>query len=797
MKFLIVVSTFLFLAGQAFCAPKLKYISPAGGQCGTEVEVTFFGDYVQDTKEVVFYEPGIKLVKIVERKKNVLKTVLKLEKNCRLGQHMVRLLGKDQFSNASVFSVSQFPSKKEKEDNGSFEAAEEVSMNVTVDGVINNEDIDYFKVSLKKGQTLNAEVEANRLAYGFMDLHLSVFNAEKFLVVDNDDTTLLRQDPYLSYKAEKDGIHYIAIRSSEYNGHGNARYRLHIGSFLRPDGVYPAGGKPGESTEVSFILADGSFHKQMITVPQEEGIHKIYAEKNGIKTPSFIPFQVSKLNPVKETPNNNEKKNIKDVHPYPVVFDGVIEKEGDVDWFAFHAEKNANISVQVHARALRSPLDSLLEVYSSKGRLIKRQDDSPGPDSIINFKATEKGPHYIRIHDHLKGGSPAYIYRISVTNRAQFVNIELPSTTDRREDDQALSIPRGGKKFRVFNINRSGTKGMDQIQFKGLPPGVTAKVVKYSENNSRVPVIFSAAENVPEKTFKVHPEIKSGNNLSGKFKQTIRMNYGQNNRTYYNRNMKELTLGVAEKAPFKVRIEKNNLPLPRYGYHDVKIHIDRAKGFSGDVRIRLAYKPGGISGIDQITVKKDQSSINYRINAAGNAPIGDWPVIFTATSYFAGMKVEESAEDYTLKIMPHFTTAKMTIQSFKQGESGKLEVTLQNVTPFEGQATAKMMGLVNGVTANEVKFDKNSKTISFDVKVDPKTRKGQHKNMFVSLQIPWSGKSLGQNIYTGGVLRVDPPAQNKKPVVAKKTPSKPAAAPQKKLSRLEELRLLKKQGAQK
>ena len=83
------------------------------------------------------------------------------------------------------------------------------------------------------------------------------------------------------------------------------------------------------------------------------------------------------------------------------------------------------------------------------------------------------------------------------------------------------------------------------------------------------------------------------------------------------------------------------------------------------------------------------------------------------------------------------------------------------------------------------------------LEVKDKARLGEHKNMFLSMTIPYKGKHLPQNVATGGVIRVDQPV---KKAVVKADPKKPTAkkAPSpRKLSRLEQLRLLKEQGAKK
>lgn len=793
MKTSVLMTGLLLFAMQALATPSLKYVIPAGGQRGQEVEVTFTGSSLQEVQDIVFYDKGLELVKILKKEGSKVTALIRIHKDCKLGPQLLRLFGKDQFSNARFFSVGQFPERNEKENNGDRESAEEAVKNTTVNGILQNEDIDYFKIKLKKDEVLNLEVEAQRLGYGFFDPHISLINEEGFLVKDVDDSVLLQQDPILTYKAEKEGTYFIAVRSSDYQGHANARYRLHIGDFPRPYAVFPAGGQPGSEKEVSLIFDNGETVKQKIKFPAQGDTFHFYPQLNGKTSPSFIPLQISALKSYEEKQPNDEKKDIKDSPQMPLVFDGIIEKAGDVDWFSFTAKKGSDISVIVDARSLRSPLDSLLEVYTDKGKLIKRQDDSPGPDASINFKADTDGSYYIRILDHLKNGGPDYTYRISVIERPRSVSLDRPSQDGRQRDekDQALTIAKGTKRFCLLNVKRDRVSGSDTVSFEKMPAGVTAKVIKYQKNAGSIPVILEAKADVKEQFFFAEPKIKVESGQSGGFTQFLPINYsgGGNGGTYIMHRLDNMTLGVADKAPYKIRIENNPLPLPKYGFHDVTIHIDRENGFDAEVDVRLEYRQDGLSGLDRIKVKKDQKSITYRINAAGNAPEGDWPVIFTAKAGFKG-RTYDICEEYTLKVIPNFINAKMDLQSFRQGDQGvSIEVSLEQLNAFEGTAKVRMHGLENGLKTNEVSIDKNSKTVVFKLDVDPKTRRGTHKNMFISVEVPYAGKTLAQNLYTNGQIRIDPPQQNKAVAVKSKDPKQP----EKKLSRLEQLRLEKQQ----
>ena len=49
----------------------------------------------------------------------------------------------------------------------------------------------------------------------------------------------------------------------------------------------------------------------------------------------------------------------------PVIVDGRIDRPGDIDYFVFSAKKDDKLVMQVQARRLGSPMDSVLTLYDA------------------------------------------------------------------------------------------------------------------------------------------------------------------------------------------------------------------------------------------------------------------------------------------------------------------------------------------------------------------------------------------------------------------------------------------------
>ena len=79
-------------------------------------------------------------------------------------------------------------------------------------------------------------------------------------------------------------------------------------------------------------------------------------------------MRISEFPNVLEVEPNNEiaKSTPTNLEP-PFALNGIIEEKGDVDFFKFSAKKGQPLDVAVFARRLRSPLDSVIDIYDAKG----------------------------------------------------------------------------------------------------------------------------------------------------------------------------------------------------------------------------------------------------------------------------------------------------------------------------------------------------------------------------------------------------------------------------------------------
>ena len=801
-----------FVAMMMLCAPAalaaspdLRSVNPPGGQRGTEVELDLRGLRLEKAQELYFYEPGIEVVKITPDEKSPDRRVLvtvKIAPDARLGQYHLRLRTATGLTNLHTFWVGHLPIIQEKEPNTDFDKPQAIEPGHTIQGVIENEDIDYFVIDAKKGQRITMEAEAIRLGRVLFDPALAILKTNRFELTSADDTTLLSQDCYVSAIAPEDGKYILAIRDSSYTGNGSFVYRLHIGDMPRPTAVYPPGGQAGQSVDFQF-LGDptGTFAMNVKLPEQPVEMFDLYAVQDGKMAPSPNPIRVSAFpNVLEAEPNNDGGKATAHSGGLPVAFNGIIESAGDVDLFRFTAKKGESPRVRVFARTLGSPLDPVLEVLDAKGKAMKANDDSSGnlDSSVDDWSAPEDGEYLIRIKDQLGKGGHDYVYRIELDFPTPSLRFSIPEVgRDDTQTRQWIAVPKGNRWVSLFRASRGGVGGELEMIAKDMPAGITMHAPKMASNVNDIPIIFEAAADAPiaGKLIDLQGKPTDGKRQNakyeGRYAQRVMLVSGPPNRTpYYTSEVERIAAAVIEEAPFHVRLETPKTPILQSGAMNLKVVVDRKEGYDEEINVQLPFRPPGISARSQVTISKGKNEAEYPINANGNAAVGEWDIAVAAYGTVDGGQMWVASELTKMSVAPAVLRGSIQMAVTEQGSAIPMLVKLDQKEEFEGTAKLVLLGLPNKAAAEPVDITKETKEVTFQVTTDAVTPVGQHKSLLVQLELPKNGDTMIQTVAGGGVLRVDKPRPA--PVAKaddKKDEKKPAAANAKPLSRLEALRI--------
>src|SRR5437870_1611616 len=556
-------------------SPALSSITPRGGQRGTEAVIDFNGARLTDAKEVFLYYPGITVTKLQVVNDALVKATIKIAPDCRLGEHTMRLRTASGITELMSFYVGALPQIAKKEPNNEFTAPQKIPLNVTVQGVIQTEDVDYLAFEAKKGQRVTAEIEAMRLGTTMFDPYIAILDSKRFELAASDDSPLLGQDGACSVIIPADGTYVVQVRESAYGGNGACMYRLHVGTFPRPTAVVPAGGQMGEEVEVRFLGDPAGEFKQKFKLPatyQEK--FGIFAQDAGGIAPSPNYIRLSEYpNVIEVEPNHTHAQATPAV--LPCALNGVIAKPGETDCFRFKCKKGETYDVHCYARRLGSPLDSVMVLSVFNGGALVANDDAVGPDSYFRFTAPEDKEYVLSVTDHLGKGGPNYFYRVEFTPVESRVTTSIPKVALYSQERQTIVVPRGNRYATLVQAGRANFGGELVIGANGMPKGIALQSENMQANLDVVPVVFEAAADAPvagNLVDLVARHADPAQKIQSAFNQNVELIVsGPGQSVYWTYNASRAAVAVIEEMPFKINIVEPKVPLVQNGSMNLKV----------------------------------------------------------------------------------------------------------------------------------------------------------------------------------------------------------------------------------
>jgi hypothetical protein len=781
-------------------SPSLGAVTPHGGQRGTELPVVLSGGRLSDAKEILFYYPGITTAKLEVVNDGQVKAVLKIAADCRLGEHALRLRTASGISDLRTFYVGALPGVDEVEPNGDFQHPQKVALNVTISGVVQGEDVDYYSFEAKKGDRVTAEIEGMRLGHTVFDPAVAILNQARFELAFSDDSPLLAQDAVASVLIPEDGTYLVQVREGAYGGNDACVYRLHLGGFPRPLAVLPAGGRPGEELEVTFLGdVKGEIRKKVKLPDSPAASFGLFAEDPGGIAPSANPFRLFAYpNVLEKEPNDRPEEATR--AEVPCALNGVIGSAGDRDLFRFSAKKGQTFEVQLYGRRLRSPLDSVMTLSIAGGGVLASNDDAVGPDSYFRFTAPEDKEYLLEIRDHLGKGGPTYTYRVEVAPVEPRLSVSIPKVALYSQERQAIAVCRGNRSATLLAASRADFGGDLTIAAEGLPAGVGLVTDKVAADVDQVPAVFEAAPGAPLSgglaKMLVRP-VDPAAKVAGGFSQVVELTYGSPGQSvYWRHQVDRVAVAVTEEAPFKIAIVEPKVPLVQNGSMNLKVVAERKEGFKAAIAVQMVYNPPGVGSAGGVSIPEGQNEALIPINANSGAPPRPWKIAVSGTATVGNGPVWVSSQLATLVIAPPYVSFQMERSAVEQGKETEVFAKVEHHTPFQGAAKVRLLGLPPRVSAPEMEITRETKDLAFKVKAEPASPPGQHKTLFCQLVIVENGEPIVHSV-GGTELRIDvplPPKPNAAPPpapppAAAKKPEEPKPPVERRLTRLEKLRL--------
>ncbi len=457
---------------------------------------------------------------------------------------------------------------------------------VLLNGQIMPGDVDRFCFRASKDQRLVMEAQARSLipyladaVPGWFQATLALYDANGKEVAFADDYQF-NPDPVLFFEIPENGDYELEIRDAIYRGREDFVYRIAVSE--RPD----------------FKLQVSHFELKT-ALPQCDEL-----EAN-------------------DTIENAQRIDL------PKIVTGRIDRPGDVDVFGFAARAGDKVAVEVYARRLNSPLDSLLQLTDASGKVLKWNDDyvleseylykdtqgllTHHADSYLVAELPREGQYYVRLADSQHHGGQAYGYRLRVAEaQGDFELCVTPS---------ALSVRAGGIiPLTAYALRKDGFDGEIEVALRDAPTGFRLNGARIPAGCDKVRMTLTVPAQAPAEP--VALELEGLAQVGGQTINRRAVPADDVMQAFLYRHLvpaRELLVHVQQArwgAPPVELVGESPVRIPVGGSAEVQLRAGKRASFK-DVLLQLNAPPDGVS-LHDVRVVPD--GLVFRLEADKNMP---------------------------------------------------------------------------------------------------------------------------------------------------------------------------------
>jgi hypothetical protein len=449
------------------------------------------------------------------------------------GDRELRLVTAGGLTNPIVFQVGLLPETREMEPNNGGTSRqtirlqgfadipdiEPLALPVTINGQIMPGDVDRFRIRAKQGQQLVFHAAARSLipyladaVPGWFQAVLTLYDEQGTEIAFADDYRF-HPDPVLVCAIPKDGVYTLEIRDSIYRGRDDFVYRIAAGQLPFITQIFPLGGAEGVPTSATMEGWNLPASKLMLdTRPADTLRQTAYQDKT--QRSNSVVYAVDTLPESDEVEPNNTVEKAQRIS-LPRIINGRILSAGDIDVYRVTGRAGDSIVIDVLARRLNSPLDSLIRLTDAAGTVLQWNDDhvvsdnhlykditgvqTHHADSWLTATLPKDGEYYITLTDSQGRGGQAFGYRLRVSApRPDFSLRMTPSS---------LSPFAGAKtEFSVHVLRHDGFTGEIEIVLNDAPRGFTLSGGPIAADSDHARLTLTAPRQAPNQPVTLHLE---------------------------------------------------------------------------------------------------------------------------------------------------------------------------------------------------------------------------------------------------------------------------------------------------
>ncbi len=653
------------------------------------------------------------------------------------------------------------------------------------------------------------------------DLSVQILDEQGKLLARNDDSMLHVQDPIISTLAPRDGDYIVRIQQSvpldsqvNYLAHIGTFVRPLVA--FPPGG--PAG-QPlrllGDPAGEILVAAGGS---PAVSEPADAGHRRAACATD---SPSPLPFRFSSLPNVIEnnvaaggSPAVSSTASLEEEHrraacaTLPAAFNGIIAKPFEEDVYRLTVKKGDRYTVEVFARSVGSPLDAKVWIRHAGSQTIEIEgDDTPIANSRFYsasgsiqrkeqldpsfvWEPKDDGEYLLGVTDMRGLGDALSVYRVEIEPVHDSINTYLfARVIDSMQCPRLTTptVPRGNRWTVTFNLKEglgNRYRGPLELFATGLPDGVQMIVPPILAGQTTVPVQFVASDDVQPQSRLIEVRARPANVeraarlllpseedtggppvLRSRSQESFPFLSHSGGRAWHPVSVDRYVLAVTERSPFTIEVTQPRIPLIRNGSLDLDVRVQRHAGFTGAIDFQAEWLPGGVSGGPAITIPADKNEAVYTLTASGGAPLGATQLALVATTtdgidsgWYTGVgRVRVSTPFIKFDVADPHIDLKSQPTAVRRGQRGRVVWKVEHRRPFEGVATAELLGLPKGVrvVGKSPTLAVQQTELAFDIEVAPDTLLGPYRELSCEVTLVENGQEIKQRLGRG-VLRVDP-----------------------------------------
>jgi hypothetical protein len=321
----------------------------------------------------------------------------------------------------------------------------------------------------------------------------------------------------------------------------------------------------------------------------------------------------------------------------PVTVNGRIGQVGDVDCFTFKVEAQQKLIMEVRARRLDSPLDSIIALFDSKGQELAEDDDTVDlgagmaihhADSQVVYTFPSAGDYVLKLRDAQSKGGEEYAYRLTVAAPRPDFLVQI--TPDNPRLGQG-----GSATLTAYAARRGDFGGEVRIAAKDLPQGFLLSDAVIPAGQNRVRLTVTAPVDAPLGI--ISPTFTGTATIGTKeiVREAVPVEDVAQAFAYQHKvPTKEFLLTVMESASLVMSADvppKQVLEIPQGGAAEMVLKVSRKKGTKGAVQLAkyapviegMATMPvAELITVKPVTVAPTKSEAKITVAASVEAPVG-------------------------------------------------------------------------------------------------------------------------------------------------------------------------------